>query len=452
MNKKIPVYFFVFSIFILKVNIISAQADTVSIDIDIKKSAGPFTPLWSFFGYDEANYTIMKNGKKLLSELAALSTNPVYVRVHNLLTTGDGKAALKWSSTNVYTEDINGNPVYNWTVVDSIFDVFINRSIKPIAEIGFMPEALSVKPKPYRHHWKPGVPYDSIYTPLDYITFHAKGEPAVVNNSVQMNMAVQLQDVAKGFEIINTFPSLKRLPVIIGEFDPEGCAACSVQFSPQNAYRNGTMYSSYTAASFAQLYAMGKKYNVNLTGAVSWSFEFENQPWFAGFRDLATNGVDKPVLNVFRMFGMMKGNMLEINNSNTIPIEKIIDSSVRGDNPYVNALATLDAHNIYIMLWNYHDDDSKKTDALIKIELQQLPAVNVTVRCFLVDEEHSNSYTLWQKMGSPQQVSEEKFSELKKAAQLQKTGEDKQLKVLNGTINYQLNLAGQGVALLKVSF
>jgi xylan 1,4-beta-xylosidase len=137
--------------------------------------------------------------------------------------------------------------------------------------------------------------------PLDYITFHAKGEPAVVNNSVQMNMAVQLQDVAKGFEIINTFPSLKRLPVIIGEFDPEGCAACSVQFSPQNAYRNGTMYSSYTAASFAQLYALKKKYNINLIGAVSWSFEFENQPWFAGFRDLATNGIDKPVLNVFRM-------------------------------------------------------------------------------------------------------------------------------------------------------
>ena len=265
-------------------------------------------------------------------------------------------------------------------------------------------------------------------------------------------MAVQLQDVAKGFEIINTFPSLKRLPVIIGEFDPEGCAACSVQFNPQNAYRNGTMYSSYTAASFAQLYAMGKKYNVNLTGAVSWSFEFENQPWFAGFRDLATNGVDKPVLNVFRMFGMMKGNMLEINNSNTIPIEKIIDSSVRGDKPYVNALATLDAHHIYIMLWNYHDDDSKKTGALIKIILQQLPAVNVTAACFLVDEEHSNSYTLWKKMGSPQQVSETQYSELKKAGQLQKAGEDKQLKVLNGTINYQLNLAGQGVALLKVSW
>ena len=30
-------------------------------------------PVWSFFGYDEPNYTYMKDGKKLLSELAAPS-------------------------------------------------------------------------------------------------------------------------------------------------------------------------------------------------------------------------------------------------------------------------------------------------------------------------------------------------------------------------------------------
>jgi len=350
MKKKIPAYFLVCLAFMVKAEMSLAQSDTVSIVIDAKKTTGSFTPLWSYFGYDEANFTTMKDGKKLLTELAALSTNPVYVRVHNLLTTGDGKAALKWSSTNAYTEDANGKPVYNWNIVDSIFDVFVQRGIKPVAEIGFMPEALSTHPQPYRHHWKPGVPYDSIYTgwayppvdynkwsqliyqwvkhcvekygakevatwywevwnepnigywkgtmeeyfalydysadavkkafpqaliggptttgprwnkaadflkaflqhcvdgknyatgktgaPLDYITFHAKGDPKVVNGHVQMNMAAQLQDVATGFEIINAFPSLKRLPIIIGEFDPEGCAACSVNFNPQNAYRN----------------------------------------------------------------------------------------------------------------------------------------------------------------------------------------------------------------------
>src|SRR6266487_957019 len=115
----------------------------------------------------------MKDGKKLLSEIAALSPVPVYVRCHNLLTTGDGTPALKWGSTNAYTEDEKGNPIYDWHIVDSIFDSYIQRGMKPLAEIGFMPEALSTHPQPYRHYWKPGVRYDSIYTgwahlPKDY--------------------------------------------------------------------------------------------------------------------------------------------------------------------------------------------------------------------------------------------------------------------------------------------
>ena len=72
-----------------------AQQLTSNITIDAKKVTGTFDPVWSYFGYDEANYTTMKDGKKLLSELAVLSKNPVYVRVHNLLNTGDGKVALK---------------------------------------------------------------------------------------------------------------------------------------------------------------------------------------------------------------------------------------------------------------------------------------------------------------------------------------------------------------------
>ena len=96
------------------------QTDRVTIRVDAAKGKGPMKPIWSFFGYDEPNYTYMKDGKKLLSELAALSPAPVYVRAHNLLTTGDGTAALKWGSTNAYTEDASGKPRYDWTIVDRI--------------------------------------------------------------------------------------------------------------------------------------------------------------------------------------------------------------------------------------------------------------------------------------------------------------------------------------------
>src|SRR5436190_22129285 len=112
------------------------QAPTpVTLQVDLaKKTAEPLKTYWAWFGYDEPNYTTMKDGKKLLSELAALSPVPVYVRAHNLLTTGDGTASLKWGSTNAYTEDANGKPVYDWKLVDSIFDTYISKGMKPIAE------------------------------------------------------------------------------------------------------------------------------------------------------------------------------------------------------------------------------------------------------------------------------------------------------------------------------
>src|SRR5438045_4309189 len=125
-------------------------------------------PLWAWFGYDEPNYTYMKDGKKLLSEIAALSPVPVFVRTHNLLTGGDGKPALKWGSTNAYTEDARGNPIYNWTISDSILNTYLKRGMRPMVEIGFMPEALSSKPKPYKHKWKPGADYRDIFTGWAY--------------------------------------------------------------------------------------------------------------------------------------------------------------------------------------------------------------------------------------------------------------------------------------------
>ena len=117
------------------------------------KSMGPLQRVWEYFGYDEPNYTYTAHGKELIGELVAMSSGRVQIRTHNLLTTGDGTPALKWGSTNAYTEDAAGRPVYDWKIVDRILDTYLQAGAKPFVEIGFMPEALSTHPEPYRHHW-----------------------------------------------------------------------------------------------------------------------------------------------------------------------------------------------------------------------------------------------------------------------------------------------------------
>jgi xylan 1,4-beta-xylosidase len=141
----------------------------VVVAVDAGSREGAWTPVWSYFGYDEPNYTYAKNGRKLLGELHDLGAAPVYIRVHNLLTSGDGTPSLKWGSTNVYTEDPSGNPVYDWKTVDRIFDAFRDAGVKPLVEVGFMPEALSTDPQPYRHAFPQGNIFTGwAYPPKDY--------------------------------------------------------------------------------------------------------------------------------------------------------------------------------------------------------------------------------------------------------------------------------------------
>ena len=540
----------------LMVSVSYAQNKT-SIEVNFNQPIAPMKPVWAWFGYDEPNYTYMKDGQKLLTEISKLSPVPVYVRAHNLLTSGDGTPALKWGSTNAYTEDANGNPVYNWKIVDQIFDTYVKRGMKPLAQIGFMPEALSTNPIPYQHQWKPGAKYSVIETgwayppkdyqkwsnlvyewvkhsvarygkaeveswywevwnepdgaywkgtqaeffklydyaadglkralptarigganvtggaskyldafikhclsdtnyvtgkigsPLDAVLFHAKGSPRVVNGTVVMDIRAQLRNMESNYRVIAKYPQLKNIPVIIGESDPEGCAACGMATNPENAYRNGTMYSSYTAASFARLYALTDLYKINLLGAVTWSFEFENQPWFAGFRDLATNGVDKPVLNVFRMFGMMNGNRVETKSNRMYALRSVLDSSIRKPQTDIGALAAKAEKSASVLVWNYHDEDKTGTRDSIRVLLNNLPLKTVTLTEYRIDGDNSNAYEVWKKMGSPQNPDSKQIALLEKAGQLKMVGKPVKQSNLK---EIGILLPRQGVSFLKLDW
>lgn len=141
-----------------------ALARQVAITIDASKSLGPLPQIARFFGCDEPNEATQPNGTALIKELGELGPSQTYFRTHNLLTTGDGSPRLKWGSTNAYTEDGKGNPIYNWTIVDKIFDTYLERNVKPYAQIGFMPKALSTHPDPYEFYFDETNSYNVIFT------------------------------------------------------------------------------------------------------------------------------------------------------------------------------------------------------------------------------------------------------------------------------------------------
>ncbi|MBW8869651.1 MAG: beta-xylosidase, partial [Acidobacteriales bacterium] len=481
----------------------SALADQppATISVDLSKPIGPYKPIYSWFGYDEANFTTGRDGKKLLRELHDLSPVPVTIRAHHLLTTGDGTPELKWSSTNVYREDARGKPIYDFTILDGIFDEYKAAGVVPMVELGFMPKDLTSGTNDYQVHYpgrttsgsvqappkdyakwqelarvvtahlvqrygaetvrgwyfevwnEPDIDYwhgtpqqywelydravagvraalpgakvggpattgpgeakaykflDDFLThvasakvPLDFISFHAKGRPQIQGGDVVMGLAKELNDVDKGFEIVARH-KMNKLPIILSEADPEGCAACSMKVNPANGYRNGTLYPSYTAAAYKGLFELADRHKVNLISMLSWSFEFENREYFEGFRSLATNGIDKPVLNFFRMAAMMKGKRVAVSSTGDVALDDIIAKGVR-EGADVDGFATADKRQAAVMLWNYQDAEQGGLSAPVTVNIKGLPKAVSRVRLshYRIDDAHSNAYTAWKAMGSP---------------------------------------------------
>jgi xylan 1,4-beta-xylosidase len=534
------------------------RAFPVSIRVDASATRGPLNPIWRFFGADEPNYAYMPHGQQLIRELGTLAPGRVFFRAHNLLTTGDGTPALKWGSTNAYTEDAQGNPTYDWTIVDRIFDTYLQRGVRPYVQIGFMPKALSVRPEPYQHAWTPEAKYDEIFTgwaypptdyrkwgdlayewakhcvarygrmeveqwywetwneanigywrgtssefltlhdyavagvrralptatvggpdtaghggqwmrdflehqlrgtnaltrsvgtPIDFVSFHAKGRPVYADGHVRMGIADQLATIDEGFRIIASYPELRAKPIVIGESDPEGCAACQ---GPQLRYRNTTMYSSYTAASFARKHDLAERHGVKLEGAVTWAFEFENTPYFAGFRALATNGITLPVFNVFRMFSRMASQRITVTSDHAVPLDTILKQGVR-EQPDVAALASRDGRRATIMVWHYHDDDVAGPAANVSLVVEGLgpTAGRTTLQHYRIDADHGNAYTAWQRMGSPQNPSAEQYARLERASALATVAGPSGIAVGNGRARIAFTLPRQAVSLLEIEW
>jgi xylan 1,4-beta-xylosidase len=542
----------------------SSSQTPVSIQVDLGKTVGVYKPIYSWFGYDEANYTTMRHGTELLKELHDLSPAPVYIRAHHLLTSGNGVAELKFSSTNVYSEDANGKPVYDFKLFDGIFDAYKAAGVRPMVELGFMPEALVAdvpgKQLPYQVHypgrttsgksnnppkdyakwgelarvvtahlverygketvlqwyfevwnepdidywhaapedyWKlydyavagvraalpgarvggpastsPGRPkaheflknfLDHVNTgksaangksiPMDFISFHAKGFPTIAEGKVTMGINRELTDADKGFELIATYPRFKSLPIIISEADPEGCAACSSKVNPANNYRNGTLYPAYTAAAFKGLFELQDRHAVNLISMLNWSFEFEDKDYFEGFRSLATNGVDKPVLNVFRMFALMSGNRVQTSSTGQVALDTLVSTGVRQASD-VDALATKADREAAVLVWNYHDVDGAAEAVPTSVSIAGIPpgVHRVRLEHYRIDDTHSNAYTVWQGMGSPQHPTAKQYAKLQAAGQLELLSSPVWMDVSNGQVKVTTDLPRQGISLLHLKW
>ena len=118
------------------------MSEQVSVRVDASKWTGKLEHTWNYIGYDECNYTHSPGGIELIKKFGKLE-KPYYMRAHHMLCTGILHGFYKWGSTNVYIEDENGNPIYNYDLIDEMMDIWLSNNCKPFFELGFMPRDLA---------------------------------------------------------------------------------------------------------------------------------------------------------------------------------------------------------------------------------------------------------------------------------------------------------------------
>jgi len=531
----------------------SDKSEVVMIHVDSGIKSKPLRHVWQYYGYDECNYTTTPHAKDLMSTLSDINPEQVYLRQHFLLASGDGKPSLKWSSSNVYTEDSADNPVYDWRIMDEMMDAIVASGCRPLIEIGFMPKDLSVRPEPYkssdpfkmegfgvyfppkdyekwaelirswaRHsaqryrgvekEWlwelwnEPNIRYwqgtfeeycklfdyteralhevmpKAIFggphtagapqflrqflehclkgknfvtgrkgTRLDYIGFHSKGRTRFVDGHPQMDLGRNLRTNRRGFSIVADFPQYRGTPIIIGECDPEGAAALSSRVNPANGYRNGSAYAAYEVALMKHTLDLAAREGVNLQGVLTWAFMFDGKDYFEGFRTLSTNGIHKPVLNAFKMLGMLQGRRVAVTSTGALGLEKILEKGFR-DKPDIDVLAVATEETVQALIWNYHDDMVKSEPAPVKLTVKapQNEAKRARIIHYRIDDTHSNAYTRWLELNSPQKPEPDVLAKLKAASELELLEPVRFCDVRNGKVELSFSLPRYGISLVEI--
>ncbi len=146
MSRVLRCVLLIFSAALAAVTPLAAQAPAPEvIVIDAQAAAQPFPHYWErMFGSGRAILTLRESYRHDLRAVKQV-TDFQYVRFHNIF----------HDEVGVYDEDAHGNPVYNFSYVDQIYDGLLERGVRPFVELSFMPKKLAAREILHPFWYKP---------------------------------------------------------------------------------------------------------------------------------------------------------------------------------------------------------------------------------------------------------------------------------------------------------
>jgi xylan 1,4-beta-xylosidase len=531
--------------------------------VDASDDQGPITRVWQSIGYDEINWTYTPTGRRLLAAFAHFSGSRYYVRPHYVFCSGSGFGIPHWGSGNVYHEDENGDPYYDFTIVDQAYDAIVSAGHHVLVELGFTPrdllppqaEELKVVPSPtvytsyeagawgyppkdydrwarlveaHTHHclerygaeevsswlwelwnepdifyWRGSLDqFNELYTvtaqavrnvlpnakvggptvtsggldflkgflgytstrdePLDFISYHTKGcrfptrEYGRIGGPpterLSPSSTKMLFDMRAFNRTIAEYEQYQSVPAIVDECDAAVPAHFGRYDNPNYEFQNTDYYPVFQVKLMKKILDLNAAETVKVEQATSWSFYFEGERYFEGTRSFLTaGGIEKPFLNAYRMLSRLGNRRIGVTSDAAWSFSELDATDGSSMREEVDALATRgDDGTVAVLVWR-HTDDQYQTDTAataVNVAVSGLGEGTYTLRHYRIDMNHSNSYTIWKSLGSPQDPTEMELAEIKRRQGLEELEPATTMQSTSGNLSVDTSLPLPAASLL----
>lgn len=299
-------------------------------------------------------------------------------------------------------------------------------------------------------------------TRLDFITFHVKGGgfPFEMHAPKEVPSVESLvQQVKLGLDAIVEYGYQDR-EVVLSEADPDGWAAGGVYDNTNMVFRNTEYYATYIASTYEKIDQLCSRYGIQVR-PLAWAFMFPGERCFEGTRTFSTQGIDKAVFNMFRIYGSLGYEKLSFESDGAEALDFLDDPEVghrnkggytgEGEETDVSGFAVKGKNGeTQIIIYSHCNDIDKKEEQEIILTVSGLHDGIANVEHYRIDAEHSNAYAEWVRQGQPMFPEGEQYDAIKARDGLEKLTDDAVMNITDGKMQLQFIMPAHGVSYLVI--
>ena len=175
---------------------------------------------------------------------------------------------------------------------------------------------------------------------------------------------------------------------------------------------------------------------------------------FEGTRAFSTQGIDKAIFNLFKMYAKLGDKQVSLVSSGAKDTLSYADAFGRGVGPDIDGVAALSgSKSLTVLVYSHHDDWDLDGNAAVELEVANLPFE--TTRCrvehYRVDADHSNPYPEWIRQGKPMYPTAGQMAAIKSRDGLEMLEPPQVVTAWNGKVRLNFTLPIRAVSLLVIT-